>query len=193
MDQTQYVGMAKHDLYYRLDDPEGRFDRLNFAWNFLKGAGGLWFLLCIAIGLCVALSTYLSGVISFLIVALLFLGGVSQDFIREVALGKNPGGGFAEAGYRLLSRQTLAAPLEKTATVRVAEGIDRGFRFVVQGVLYALPDVTVNSKLTDYVAEGFNIPFSQLLIDFLLMVGYLLPWAVLAYYLLKWREIASTT
>ena len=45
--------------------------------------------------------------------------------------------------------------------------------------------------LTSYVAEGFNISAAQMGMDFLLLVGYLLPWAVLAYYLIRWREIAN--
>jgi hypothetical protein len=45
--------------------------------------------------------------------------------------------------------------------------------------------------LTSYVAEGFNISGGQMVVHFLLMVGYLLPWALLAYYLIKWREIAN--
>ena len=55
-----------------------------------------------------------------------------------------------------------------------------------------LPDVD-RYDLTGYVADGFNIPMGQLAMNLLLLAGYLLPWAVLAYYLLKWREVASST
>ena len=52
------------------------------------------------------------------------------------------------------------------------------------------PDVD-RFGMFNYVGEGFDISGTQLLISFLLLVGYLLPWAVLAYYLIKWREIAT--
>jgi hypothetical protein len=43
-----------------------------------------------------------------------------------------------------------------------------------------------------YVANGFDIPLYVLLVDNgLVLLGYLAPWAVLAYYLMKYREIAN--
>jgi hypothetical protein len=49
--------------------------------------------------------------------------------------------------------------------------------------------------LTSYVAEGFNIPWGDVLFldTFLPLVGYLLPWAILAFYLMKFREVANPT
>ena len=40
----------------------------------------------------------------------------------------------------------------------------------------------------NYVADGFNIPLTQLVLSFIILLGYLLPWGVLAYFLIKWRE-----
>ncbi len=191
-DHTQYIGMAKYDLYLRLDDPESGSERAAFAWNFLKGSTGLWFRLCLVIGLGVALSTYLSGVISMLLTGLLFLGGVCQEFIRTVSTGSSQGGGPFESVYRLTTRMTLMTPLDKTGTVKVAETTDHVFRYAINRVLNILPDID-HFDLTGYVAEGFNIPIDQLFMSFLLLLKYLLPWAVLAYYLLKWREVASST
>ncbi len=191
-DQTQYVGMAKHDLYFRLDDPEGGSERVSFAWNFLKGASGVWFRLCLVIGLGVALSTYLSGVISLLITGLLYLGGVCHEFIRSVAIGTNIGGGPLESAFRLVTGKNMNAPLDKTGAVKGLETTDLAFRWAFRRVLNLLPDVD-RYDLTGYVAEGFNIPLEQLLVKLLLVFLYLLPWGVLAYYLLKWREVASAT
>ena len=70
---TQYVGMAKYDLYWRLDDPHRGSEKAAFTINFYKGAFGLWLRLCLVIGLAVALSTYLSGVISLLVAGILYL------------------------------------------------------------------------------------------------------------------------
>src|SRR5262249_27497139 len=73
---SQYVGMAKYDLY--LLDDEG-----DFRLNFFKCAVGVWLRLCIVIGLAVTASTYLSGVISFLWCMFLLILGYFQDFIRN--------------------------------------------------------------------------------------------------------------
>jgi hypothetical protein len=191
-DVTQYVGMAKYDLYLRLDDPEGGSEQLSFAWNFFKGSLGLWFRLCIMIGLGVALSTYLSGVISMLLTLLLYIGGLCEEFIRSVGAGKSVGGGPLESAYRLATRQNMVAPLDKTGAVKVAETSDVFFRWAINRVLDVLPDVD-RFDLTGYVAEGFNVPLGQLALLAWVMVKYLLPCAVVGYYLLKWREIASST
>ncbi len=193
-DATQYVGMSKYDLYWRLDDPYSSeyVQKAAFTANFFKGAVGLWLRLCLVIGLAVALSTYLSGVISMLVASMLYLGGGAIDFIQAIGQGTAPGGGPMEALVRLANRQVALIPLEEGATATVASSADVVFRWIIRRVLDLIPDVE-RFDLTSYVGEGFNIPITQLLLDFGAMALYLLPWIVLAYYLLKWREIAAPT
>jgi uncharacterized membrane protein len=192
-DRTQYVGVAKRDLYFRVDDPNSEWDTLWFAWNFLKGAFGLWLRLCLLIGLCVALSTYLSGVISFLLAGILYLGGFFQDYIRSLASPTpNDGGGPMESFVRLLKRDnSMAAPLEDT-TQSVVTVWDEPFRWFLRRVLNILPDVD-RFDFSSFVSEGFNISGTDMLVSFVMLAGFLLPLAMLAYYLIRWREIASAT
>jgi hypothetical protein len=189
---TQYVGMAKHDLYYRLDDPQLGSERAAFAWNFYKGALGLWLRLCLVIGLATALSTYLSGVITLLVVAMLYLSGGVIDYIEQIGQNKAPGGGPMEALVRLANRQVALVPLDEGAAKTTTEFFDEGFRWFIRRVLDLIPDVG-RYDLTDYVKEGFNIPAMTLLYDCGALTLYLLPWIVLGYYLIKWREIAAPT
>jgi len=191
--QTQFVGMAKYDLYFRVDDDSNASaNRFWFAVNFFKGALGLWFRLCLVIGLAVALSTYLSGVISLIVTLLFFLGGMFHDFIKAVGEGTNIGGGPMEAMFRLASRQNMAAPLENTTTVQVFQASDTVFRWMIRRVLDILPDVE-RFVLTPYVAEGFDISGGSLLSHLVLVIGYLIPCAILAFFLLRWREVAAPT
>jgi len=191
---TQYVGMAKYDLYWRLDDPHrGRVaEQAAFAMNFYKGAMGLWLRLCLVIGLAVALSTYLSGVISMLVAAMLYLGGGVIEYIQSIGLGTAPGGGPMEALVRLANRQVALVPLEEGTAATLAASTDVVFRWLIRRILDLIPDVD-RYDLTSYVGEGFNIPFAQLLLDCGALTLYLLPWLIVAYYLLKWREIAGPT
>lgn len=193
-DITQYVGMARYDLYWRLDNPySGEYaQKAAFTANFYKGAFGLWLRLCLVIGLAVALSTYLSGVISMLVASMLYLGGGAIDFIQSIGQGKAPGGGPMEALVRLANRQIALIPLEEGTTATLATSADVAFRWFIRRVLDLIPDVD-RFDLTSYVGEGFNISLTQLLLDFGAMALYLLPWIVLAHYLLKWREIAAPT
>jgi ABC-type transport system involved in multi-copper enzyme maturation permease subunit len=188
---TQYVGMAKYSLYLRNDNPEGGADQFWFAVNFVKGSAGVWLQLCLVVGLAVTLSTYLSGVISMLVATLIYVGGAFQEFIKSVATGTNVGGGPFEALYRLASRETTAAPLAETTTTRVATVSDIAFRWFFRRLLNVLPDID-RLNLSAYVQDGFDISGTQLALSLLQVFGYLLPWAALGYYLIKWREIAST-
>ncbi len=190
--RTQFVGMAKYDLYFRADDPQGGRDMAAFAWNFYKGSFGLWLRLCLMIGLSVFLSTELGGVISWLCAAVLYIGGIFRDFIESLARGGNVGGGPLESFFRLVKRENMNIPLEETTATKVATGSDVVFRWVVGRVMNLLPDID-RFDFTDYVANGFNIAVvtQDMLPAFLLLVGYLLPWAILAYYLMKAREIAG--
>ncbi len=191
---TQYVGMAKHDLYARLDSSQPRSEKWLFALNYFKGALGLWFLLALVIGLAVVFSTTFTGVVSLLIVMTLYFCGISRDFIEEVAFAKNQGGGPWEAMVRMTRRELTGPSLrESSATTEQFLGrADEVHRFIDRLVLYIIPDVD-RFEFTTYVAEGFNISGEQLLMSFLLLVGYILPWMVLAYYMIKWREVASSS
>jgi hypothetical protein len=189
--RTQFLGMAKYDLYFRLDNPESGGDQWLFGLNFFKGAGGLWLRLCLVIAVAVSLSTYLTGIISFLTTLALYGAGMSREFIETLSEGKVVGGGPAEAFMRLVTRETLVSELEKTATLQVATGYDVLFKWFVRRVLNMIPDVD-RFDFADRIREGFDVSGGQLSLNFLLLVGYALPWAVLAYYLMKSREVAAS-
>jgi hypothetical protein len=185
--KAQLVGVATHDLYL-LDDEK------TFEENFFKGAIGLWYRLLLVIVLAVCLSTYLSGIISWIGAMFLFCLGLFKDDITQIALGTSAGGGPVESMIRLVNRHALAVQLEKTPAVRVATWFDESYRWVLSHFLKLIPDVG-RYDLSKYVANGFDISWgSVLLVDNLIpLVGYLLPWVVLGYYLMKYREVANPT
>jgi ABC-type transport system involved in multi-copper enzyme maturation permease subunit len=180
---SQYLGMAKYDLY--LLDSESQF------WlNFFKGAAGLWLRMCVVIGLAVMLSTYLSGVIAFLTTMLVYLLGFFRDFINELAENKSPGGGPMESLVRLITKENLVTPLDASPGANLAQGSDVGFRFLFRVLLNILPDVD-RFDWTNHVAEGFNISTETMVLTLLVLIGYLIPCGLLAYYLMKTREVAA--
>lgn len=181
--RTQFLGVAKNDLYLLASDG-------SFAWNFLKGSIGLWLRLVVVTAVAVVCSTYLSGVISFLVTIFLFIAGLFQDFVQSLAEGSSVGGGPAESLVRLVENKNLTIPLDQTATAVVANYYDIGFRFGLRVLMYILPDVD-RWNWSNYVAEGFNIDGTDMILSTIVLLGYLLPWAVLGYYLMKSREIAN--
>ena len=191
-DLSQLLGVAKYDLY--LLEDEGRN---NFWENFFKGATGIWFNLVLVVVLGVTLSTYLSGIISWLLTMVLYVGGIFVAFVKDIASGTTTGGGPLEAFVRINSGTNLIAPLDDTAaSVRLALGADKVVIWLLRRVLNLLPDLG-RLDMTDYVAQGFDISIffrdNSLALRAALLVAYLLPWAVLAYYLMRSREIAGST
>jgi hypothetical protein len=179
---TQFIGVARHDLY--LLDGDGWF-----VFNYYKGAIGIWFRLVLVIGVAVAASTYLSGVISLVCVLFLYGSGLCREFIQSIAEKKNDGGGPTEAVYRLFNNQSAALQLPD-AVGQVTGFMDDIFRWILQRFLNLTPDVN-RLDYSGYVGAGFNVSAVDLGIGGLLLVGYLLPWLVLSYYLIKSREVAA--
>ena len=68
-DRGQYLGVARSDLY--LLEADG-----SFSANFFKGAVGLRCRLCLVIGVAVACSTFLTGVVSWLLAMFLYGAGL---------------------------------------------------------------------------------------------------------------------
>ncbi len=180
---AQFIGVAKYDLY--LLESEG-----NFSVNYFKGSVGLWYRLVVAIAIAVACSTYLAGVLAFLSALFLFIGGFFLEFIQELSRGVNQGGGPLESLARLVKGSVPAAEMDPTPTFRALQLFDGAFRWIVRRVMNVIPDVD-RYGLSEYVAQGFSISPEFLLINFVLLLGYVLPWMVAAYYLMKAREIAA--
>jgi hypothetical protein len=104
------------------------------------------------------------------------------------------GGGPAEAFLRVTTGKVMAAELERGPATSVLRGADVVFSWGLRRLLNLIPDVN-RFDLYTYVANGFDIPvWNVLIIDNLIpLIGYMLPWAILAYYLMKYREIANPT
>jgi hypothetical protein len=181
----QYIGMEKHDLY--LLDKE-----YPFWYNFFKGSCGIWLLLLAVLGLNIALSTYLSAIIGWLAGLFWLILGLLREFITALT---NPsdlaGSGPMESLYRLAHRQNMSAQVSETAAYRVALGSDEITRVFFRGLLWVILDYD-HFWYTDYVAEGFNIGIvNNLGVSVLYLLGWVVPFALLGYYTMKWREVAS--
>jgi hypothetical protein len=184
--RNQLVGMAKADLYVLVADRP-------FWINFFKGAACIFLISCLVLGLAVVASTYMSGIVSLLLTAMLCVGGLFLPFIRSLAAGRTDAGGPWESMYRLANKHPGAMPLDKqSVTVDVIMKGDAVYRFVLRMLLNVIPDVSLFYK-SDYVGNGFDITWGTLLfLNVILPVaGYVLPWLLLSYYLMKSREIAN--
>ena len=179
----QMLGMAEPDLYFL----EGAQP---FGLNLVKWAVGLWCKLCIVVGVAVACSTYLSGVLSLLMTLLVYVLGNVTDHLNDLALNRSVGGGPFESLSRLVRTETPTAPAAETGGAKVLQAFDRTWAWVVRRIQNVVPDVE-SFTWTNFVSEGFNVSGEYLAVNLLVTAGYLIPWFVLAYYLFKAREVAS--
>jgi hypothetical protein len=187
--RTQFIGVAKHDLYLLAADR-------NFTMNFFKGALGLWMRLFLVIGIAVTCSTYLNGVVSFLLTFSLTLLGFGRWFIVAMAMvpiGTDPisNPGPSDSLRKLIANEALGvAPDRTNATQQVTQTVDDVFRWTMRRILNVIPNME-RPDWEQYVAKGFDVPWDDLLLNFVFILGYLSLWALLGHYLMKWREIAT--
>jgi len=190
LEPSQYIGMARYDFYLRADDDASRLDRLWFGLNYLKGAIGLWMQLVLLVTVAVVLSTYFSGVVAFLVTLKLWVMGWFREFVAQIAFGANVGGGPLESMLRLVRRDAPATKLEDTPVNQAAFRFDEFYRGAMRIFLDLFPDME-RFDFTIYVQEGFDISWGLIGVTFVLLIGYLTPWIVLGFYLLRWKEVAS--
>jgi hypothetical protein len=183
--EAQMVGVSRQDFYLLAFEKP-------FWQNFLKGVVGMWCTHMLMLAVSLACSTYLSSVISFVNTSLLFVFGYFVDYLREIADRRLDGGGPLESGMRITMQMPIAKKLDSSPGTSVVQFLDDVFSWWIGRILNVLPDVT-RHDLHIYVANGFDISWADVLFldNFVPLVGYLVPWAVFAYYLMKYREIAN--
>ena len=181
--EGQLLGAAEPDLYLLQNE-------MPYAYNYLKGMVGLWCRLCIIVGLAIACSTYLSGVLSLLATALIFILGFFSEHLNDLASNRNIGGGPFQSMSQLMKAEQATTPLNDSASTKALLFGDKGWAWVIRRVQNMIPDVD-SFSWGHFVSEGFNVNTEYLVVNLLVTFGYLLPWAVLAYYLMKSREVAA--
>jgi hypothetical protein len=180
----QMLGMADADLYFLEAER-------TFSENYLKSALGYWCRMAILLGICVCLSTYLSGVISLLTGVIVFGIGFAAEHLEDMASGQSFVGGPARAITQILQAQQPTASPDPTSTVGAAANfLDKFVAWGFRRIQNIVPDVYAYGW-ADYVTEGFNIPIEALIMNLLVALAYLLPWFILGFYSLRSREIAE--
>ena len=179
----QLLGAAQPDLYLLQN-------QMPYWYNYLKGMIGLWCRLCIVIGLATAISTYMSGVLTLLLTTFVFIVGFFTDHLNDLANNRNIGGGPFQSMSQLVKAEQPTAQLSDSASTRALLFGDKSWSWVIRRVQNMIPDVD-SFSWSHFVSEGFNVNTEYLVVNLLVTVGYLLPWAIFAYYLMKSREVAA--
>lgn len=181
--EGQMIGAAEPDLYLLRNE-------MPFEWNFVKSMVGLWCRLCIVVGAAVALSTYLSGVLTLIFTALIYIIGFFTDHLSDLANNRSVGGGPFQSISQLMKAEQGTTPLAESASTKALLFGDKVTAWFWRRIQNMIPDVD-SFSWGHFVSEGFNVNTEYLVVNLLVTFGYLLPWAVLAYYLMNNREVAA--
>ena len=180
---SQLLGMAEGDLYILEREK-------SFGQNYLKSSIGLWCRMMIVIGVAVCLSTYLAGVVTFLATGFIyFVGMFSDTLLRKIELSAGVGGPLVSANQIFQAKQSTAQD-DGSATMRAATFLDKIYSWIMHRIFNIMPDIDAFSW-TQFVSEGFNIPFECMVMNVVTLAGYLFPWFLLGFYTLRSREVAA--
>lgn len=180
----QYYGMAEPDVYVLENNG-------NFAVNFIKGFVGIWLQMLMVTTFGVGFSTFLSGPVGMLATLSTIVVGLFRKFIVDLVSGTLEGGGPIESLIRTLTQANLTNDLDigkfPTAVVKF---LDDRFLDALYLITVSLPDYAGFST-TEYVATGFNIEPSLLVMHVLRALTYFVFVTLIGYFFLKTREVAA--
>jgi hypothetical protein len=193
-ERAQYYGVAQPDVYIRAADHL-------FVVNFMKCFLTLWLEMVVVVAFGVFFSTFLSGPIAFVGTIATLIVGFFIDFVREVVHGmfSSPeetmaykGGGPIESIIRIMTQQNISTELEGVpqGADAIIKTIDKGFAIMLYATTYVVPTFS-DFDTVRQVAYGYDIDFTVLSILCLKALGYAAGTTLVAYFVLKTREIAS--
>lgn len=191
---SQYYGVAQADVYIRAADKP-------FVTNFIKCFLTIWLEMVVVVSFGVMFSTFLSGPIAFVGTIATLIIGFFIAFIREIVHGMFApsdnlayrGGGPIESIIRIMTQQNIQTELEVGPTTDlIVKTIDKGFAILLYATTYVVPGFGEYDTVRQ-VAQGFDIDATILLQLCLMTLGYTAGTTLVAYFVLKTREIASDT
>lgn len=151
--------------------------RESFELNLLKSLSIIWMMSILVVSLAVLCSTFLSWPIAIVLTVVLLLGHWGVDQLAE-----NNGPGL---GRQIVNDFKFTdAPVAKVVSSSV-DALSNALRYFSK----VLPD-TSRFEAIDDIEQGVSVPGARLLDALGILVGFALPATVIAYLVLKGREVA---
>ncbi len=190
LEPAQYYGVAQADFYLRAGDG-------SFAVNYFKSCLGAWFSMLIVTSLGVMFSTFLSAPVALVAALSMLLVGQFREFIARLFVSQVtgdsrdvPGGGPIESLYRIVTQMSITLDLDPTPAVQAMKLADIVLLAPMRVAAGLFPSLATLGT-SDFVANGFDIPFDLLAAHAAETVGYVVAFCVAATFCLRAREVAS--
>lgn len=183
LDEDQYLGMAKADIYFRATDKP-------YWWNFVKGYIGIWLQMVIVTCLGVAFSTFLSSPVVMLAVICTITFGFFSEWLQKLASFSIEGGGPIESLVRLITQQNVSQPLPAGIGSNIIKSIDSVFINMVGAVTQIVPNFS-RLDFSDFLTHGYFVDNDRLLVAVVISAAFCLGLTIFGYFCLKTRELAA--
>ncbi len=190
LEPSQYYGVAQADFYLRAGDG-------SFAINYFKSCLGAWFAMLIVTALGVMFSTFLSSPVALIASLSMLLVGQFREFIARLFVSQVtgnsqdvPGGGPIESLYRIVTQMSITLELDPTPAVQAMKLADTVLLAPMRVAAGLFPSLATLGT-SNFVAEGFDIPFDLLAAHAAETAGYVVAFCVAATFCLRAREVAS--
>lgn len=187
----QLLGMARTDLFIRLDDKP-------FWVSYFKSVAGIGLMLVVVITLAVCSSCFVKGIFALVLVtSVLLVARTGSDFMNQLLVQTNDpmlkweGGGLIESVIRIYQHTAPTVGIDSTPVMRVVRFIDNG---VFNNLLWAARHVMFPEfkyfYMSEFTAKGFDVPWNAALLPAIAVtIGYCIPWILIGYFSLKFREL----
>jgi hypothetical protein len=190
LERAQYYGVAQADFFLRAGDG-------SFALNYAKSCLGIWFSMLLMTAMGVMFSTFLAGPVALLATLSMVMIGQFREFIAQLFESQVtgdatlvPGGGPIESLYRIVTQTSITLPLDPTPAVQAMKTVDTLLLAPMRLAAGLFPSLS-SLGTSNFVADGFDIPFDLLAANGMETLGYVLAFLVAGSFCLRAREVAS--
>jgi hypothetical protein len=184
LSSTQYLGMSESDLYLLAHSGD-------FGVNYMKGLFGVWLQAMVLTAIGVFAGTFLSWPVALLTTIFFFVAGQLAfaflvDFSRQAIMG----GGPFESFIRIVTHDNQMTELTPTAGVILAKSLDALVMPVMSMLVFVVPNFQA-LDVSNAVADGFMVSWSDVIQNTLLALAYTVPFSFAGFLILKNREVAA--
>ncbi len=184
LDDQQYFGAAKSDLYIRATDA-------NVFCNFLKGYLGVWQQMLILVAFGVLFSAFLSGPVAMASTFGVLIAGFSKTLFLNIAHLQSLGGGPIESFTRLVGHDNMMIDLPNTFSTHLGQAFDHIAAGFLSVIGLALPSFSDFNYYADCVANGYDIPWNSICVHLVTTASFVVPLFIVGYVVLRNREVAK--
>lgn len=186
LNDQQYLGMARPDLFIRLRDAP-------FIAGYSKAILNIGLMLGLVVVLGVTASCVVKGPVSFFFTLTAFIiGQFFHEFMAKILQGE-AGGGLIESATLIYQHRNPNTGMDASDATREAiENVDNVLKMALAAVNRIIPDFSTFSDAAAYIENGFDVPWnSSVLPSIMTFVGFLIPCILIGAACLKFRELEA--